>query len=237
MTRAMTMIQQPFARAFDAVRGITARLGIPSLAIPAEVSRTALAGAILLGVAGAGMGFSGGVGAFPVEKTAAGVSVKLYWGYAWMGYAAMGLLAGAVLGAGVTYLLRFLSRQKGARMALLAIGALGGMTAGMSWGEAVARERQFEVRAQQPFAKSVNVPRGAEFNVVNGPVRLHGSVVRTMNYPLLAFMILGGTVVGLLAARGMADLNPLARLGFGGNSQPEANPAPAAQPRQHRRAA
>ena len=41
--------------------------------------------------------------------------------------------------------------------------------------------------------------------VVNGPVRLDGSVEREMNVGLLTFMVLGATVVGAFAARGMAE--------------------------------
>ena len=239
MTRAMTMIQPVVARVLETVRGVPARLGLPAVVIPVEVAYTAAAGALLLGLAGAALGFDGGVNPFPVDKTAAGVSVKLYWGYAWVGYLALGLLAGAVFGGGVAYAGRLVNPRRGPLLALLFVGAVAGVSAGATWGKAVARERQFEVRAQQPFAKSVPLPRGAEFSVVNGPVRLHGSVVRTMNYPLLAFMMLAGAVGGVLAARGLVEFDLLARLGYGGGEgeDVDAAAAPAEAQRNSRRAA
>jgi hypothetical protein len=178
----------------------------------AEVARSAVAGALMLGLACTALGLNGSLSAYSIDKTAAAVSVKMHWGYAWVGYLAVGLAVGATFGTLVGLAVRTVTPRRGAA-ALLAVGAIGGLAAGATWGEAVARERGFEVRAQPPQTKAVPVPTGHAFSLVNGPVRVHGTVSRPMNYPLLAFLVVAGATLGALAARGLADL-PLASIGL-----------------------
>jgi hypothetical protein len=118
-------------------------------------------------------------------------------------------------------------------MALLAVGAAGGISAGSIWGGAVARERVVEVRAQHASAAPILSARGPSVSVVNGPVRLSGTVARDMNFPLLAFMVIGGTVVGALAARGLAEKSPSDQRA--GGAQRFVPPVPWAQPEEHAR--
>ena len=174
-----------------------------------EVARAAAAGAILFGIAGAGLGAQGAFKAFEVDKAAAGATLSTGWGYMWVALAAAGAVTGALFGAGASYAgRRWLNvRYAGA---LLLVGALGGIFAGATWGSAVARERVLEVRAQHAKAKPL-AANGPRLTVINGPVRLDGSVARRMNLPLLSFMVLGGTLVGALAARGLAHPLSLAR--------------------------
>jgi hypothetical protein len=201
-----SMLQRA-APLFEVARG----LRIPRLpfAIPAsgdgrDIARTAVAGAILFGLAGAGLGASGGFNTFRVDAAAAGATVSVGWGYDWLAYAVFGAMAGAAVGAGATFAALRWFRPRAA-MALLAVGAVGGILAGSIWGSAVARERVVEVRAQHASAAPLLSARGPSVSVVNGPVRLSGTVARDMNFPLLAFMVIGGTVVGALAARGLAE--------------------------------
>jgi hypothetical protein len=176
-----------------------------------EIGRAAAAGAILFGIAGAGLGAKGGVSTFPVDRAAAGATVSVGWGYLWLALAAGGAAVGAVVGAGVAFAVRRWLEPRGVAGALLTIGALGGVAAGATWGSAVARERVVEVRAQQASARPPAAANAPRVTVVNGPVRLDGTVGREMNLPLLAFILLGGTVVGTLAARGLVEPLPLGR--------------------------
>jgi len=169
-----------------------------------ELARAAFAGAILFGIAGAGLGARGGVSTFPIDRAAAGATVSVGWGYLWLALAAGGAFAGAAVGAGVAYATRRWLSQ-GLATSLLMIGALGGVAAGATWGSAVARERVVEVRAQPAAARPPAAAGAPRVTVVNGPVRLDGTVDREMNLPLLAFIVLGATVVGTLAARGLVE--------------------------------
>jgi len=187
---------------------VSARLTRPTVG-ECELTRAAVAGAILFGIAGAGMGARGGFSAFRVDSAAAGATVSVGWGYLWLGLAAAGAVIGAGIGTGVAFAVRRWLEPKGLARALLAIGALGGVAAGATWGSAVARERVVEVRAQQASARAPAAGATPRVTVVNGPVRLDGSVDRAMNLPLLAFMVLGGTLVGTLAARGLLEPLPL----------------------------
>jgi len=174
-----------------------------------ELGRAAFAGAILFGIAGAGLGAKGGFSAFRIDSAAAGATVSVGWGYLWLAFAASGALAGAGIGAGVAYAVRRWVETTSLATSLLAIGAVGGVAAGATWGSAVARERVVEVRAQQANARPPAAADAPRVTVVNGPVRLDGTVDRDVNLPLLAFMVLGGTVVGTLAARGLVQPLPL----------------------------
>ena len=169
-----------------------------------EVGRAAAAGAILFGIAGAGMGASGGISAYGVASSAAGATVAVGWGPYWLLWTVLGMVTGAAVGAASVYFARFFYRERGAAAALLVVGALGGVFTGASWGTAVARERVVEVRAQVASAKQLPAGQGAQLSVVNGPVRLTGSVARDVNGLLLTFMLVSGAVVGILAARGLS---------------------------------
>jgi len=170
-----------------------------------ELARAAAAGGVLFGIAGAGLGARGGFAAFRIDTAAAGATVSVGWGNLWLAYAAMGAVGGAVLGAAALYATRTWLDTRRTGAVLLAIGAVGGVFAGATWGDAVARERVVEVRAQQANARTSPATAAPRVTVVNGPVRLDGTVEREMNLPLLAFMLLGGTAVGTLAARGLAE--------------------------------
>lgn len=215
----MKLLDTVFRRASDVItsvrRAMPARLS--GLALPEgsrDLVQAAAAGAILFGFAGAGLGARGGFAAFRVDAAAAGATVSVGWGYLWLGLALGGAAAGALVGAGAAYAARLWLDARRAGAALLAVGALGGILAGATWGSAVARERVVEVRAQQASAAPPVANRGPRVTVVNGPVRLDGTVAREMNLPLLAFMVIGGTVVGTLAARGLT-----APFGFGRSAQ------------------
>jgi hypothetical protein len=169
-----------------------------------EGGRAAAAGAILFGIAGAGLGASGGISAYGVAKTGAGATVAVGWDPYWLLWTTLWAAAGAALGAGATLLARFLSPQRGPRVAMLIVGAAGGIFTGATWGTAVARERVVEVRAQPSSQAPVVAGDGARLSVVNGPVRLTGSVARDLNGLLLAFMLGSGALVGVLAARGLS---------------------------------
>jgi hypothetical protein len=209
----MTTLSDRTRRFAAAARGrLPAGLPTFSLSGPSyELARAAAAGAILFGIAGAGLGAKGGFAAFRVDAAAAGATVSVGWGYLWLGLALAGAATGALVGAGAAYAARLWLDVRNVGAALLAVGAVGGILAGATWGSAVARERVVEVRAQHASAAPMAANRGPRVTVVNGPVRLDGSVAREMNLPLLAFMVLGGTVVGALAARGLAEPLPFAR--------------------------
>ena len=203
-----TILQRARALPEAALR-LVSRLPLPRWAAP-ELTRAAAAGAILFAIAGAGLGARGGFSAFRLDAATAGATVSVGWGYAWLAWAAAGAAAGTVAGAASAWLAQRRWPQR-AGLALLGIGALGGVLAGASWGSAVARERVVHVRAQPSAAAPIESRTRPTVSVVTGPVRLSGSVDRRVNLPLMAFMVLGGTVVGALAARGLADVLPLAR--------------------------
>ena len=201
-----------------ALYGKAKALRLPRLPFPVpqsgdarEITRAAAAGAALFALAAAGLGGRSGFQAFRVDAGAAGATVSVGWGYDWIAYAGFGAMAGAAFGALAAFVaLRWL--KSGAASALLAVGAVAGVVAGTAWGGAVARERYVEVRAQHASAPPMNTAgRGANVSIVNGPVRLSSNVAREMNVPLLSFMILGATVVGAFAARGLAEVLPVER--------------------------
>lgn len=209
MALMATLRERTFGLMETARRHLPTRLPEFMLTGPgSETARAAAAGAILFGIAGAGLGAKGGFAAFRVDAAAAGATVSVGWGYLWLALAATGAIVGASVGAGAIYAGRRWLDASRTGAALLAVGAVGGVLAGATWGSAVARERLVEVRAQHASAAQHTGTRGARVTVVNGPVRLDGNVAREVNVPLLAFMVVGGTVVGALAARGLAE--PLA---------------------------
>lgn len=187
------------------------RFSLPSTGPARDVARTAMAGMILFGIAGAGLGARGGFNTFRVDGVSAGATVSVGWGYGWLVWAAAGLAAGAMAGTLAGYLANLRLRERGAAVSLLVIGALGGVLAGATWGTAVARERVVHVRAQPTSAAPLTPSSGPSVSIVTGPIRLSGRVDRDFNIPLLTFMLLGGTVVGALAARGLAESMPVAR--------------------------
>ena len=182
--------------------------GLATSGKSSEITRPAVAGMILFGIAGAGMGASGGISAYGVASSAAGATVAVGWGPYWLLWTFVFAATGAIVGAVTAHLARFWSRSHGAAAALLVIGALGGGFTGATWGSAVARERVVEVRAQPASAAPIAVGQGAKLSVVNGPVRLTGSVARDLNGLLLAFMLGSGALVGILAARGLSGPKP-----------------------------
>jgi hypothetical protein len=195
-----------------------------------DMTRAGVAGMILFGIAGAGMGASGGISAYGVAKTAAGATVSVGWDSNWLLWTIVWSATGAGVGAATALLARFLSAARGPRIALMSVGLLGGVFAGATWGSAVARERVVEVRAQTATAAPIAVGDGAKLSVVNGPVRLTGSVARDLNGLLLAFMLGSGALVGVLAARGLSTPNGAA--GIGENEIPMARPfQPKGQPK------
>jgi hypothetical protein len=206
------------------------RLPLPQSWRSREITRAAVAGMILFGIAGAGLGARGGFSTFRVDAASAGATVSVGWGAAWLVWAAAGMACGAVAGGLAGHLAHWRLRERGAAYALLGIGALGGVLAGATWGGAVARERVVHVRAQPTSAAPLTPSDGPSVSIVTGPIRLSGSVDRDFNVPLLAFMLLGGSVVGALAARGLGETarlsepeeNPLDRADF--------NPAPPRRP-------
>ena len=211
----MTQIKTILDRAGVAVRAAkdlaAARLPVLRGAAAGEVCRAATAGAILFAFAGAGLGARGGFSTFRVDAAAAGATVSVGWGYGWLAWAFAGAAAGALAGVLSALGARKWLRAERAPAGVLAVGVLGGVIAGATWGGAVARERVVEVRAQQTSAAPLPATRGSAVTVVNGPIRLSGAVSREMNLPLLAFMLLGGTVVGALVARGLPESLPFAR--------------------------
>ena len=205
MTLVNTMFQR-LGALLGAARGLwPSRLSFAGKDGARDMMRAASAGAILFAFAGAGLGAKGGFAAFRVDTAAAGATVSVGWGYQWFAYALLGAVVGAIVGAAASYGARTWLDARRAGTALLAVGALGGVVAGSIWGEAVARERVVEVRAQTAAARAPEAGTAPRVTVVNGPVRLDGSVEREMNVPLLTFMVLGATVVGAFAARGMAE--------------------------------
>ena len=183
---------------------------------PREIARAAAAGTILFGIAGAGLGARGGFSTFRVDPASAGATVSVGWGSAWLVWAAAGMACGALAGGLAGYLAHWRFRERGAGYAMMGVGVLGGVLAGATWGTAVARERVVHLRAQPTSAAPITPSDGPTVSIVTGPIRLSGSVDRDYNVPLLAFMLLGGSIVGALAARGLGET---ARL-----SEPEENP-------------
>jgi hypothetical protein len=200
-----TMLQRTGALLDKAKMLHVGRLRIPATPVARDVVRAAAAGMILFGIAGAGMGARGGFHTFRVDAASAGATVSVGWGYQWLVWAAAGLAAGAFAGALAGYLSHLRFRERGAGYALMGVGVLGGVLAGATWGSAVARERVVHVRAQPTSAAPLNPHDGPTVSIVTGPIRLSGSVDRDFNVPLLAFMLLGGSVVGALAAKGMGS--------------------------------
>jgi hypothetical protein len=204
-----------------------ARIPLPSSPAGRDMVRAAMAGMILFGIAGAGLFGRSGFDAFKIGQSSAGATITVGWGQVWLTWAAAGMAAGVVFGALCSFLFNLKSHRGGAR-ALLLVGIIGGILAGTSWGNAVARERVAHVRAQTSSSKPLTVG-SKTLTLVNGNVRLSGSVDREFNFPLLGFMIVGGTVVGALAARGLAERN-YGRQDDGGQRKP-AGGSPAQQAR------
>ena len=200
----LASVTRPVTACFAKVCG----LGTGTSGKSAELVRPAVAGMILFGIAGAGMGASGGISAYGVASSAAGATVAVGWGPYWLLWTFVWAATGAVVGAGTAYLARLWSKPRGAAAALLVIGALGGAFTGATWGSTVARERVVEVRAQPASAAPIALGQGAKLSVVNGPVRLTGSVARDLNGLLLTFMLGSGALVGILAARGLSGPKP-----------------------------
>jgi hypothetical protein len=210
MTRIYTFFEQAAGLVARSRQWVMARMPA-SLSGQSDLTRAAAAGAILFAFAGAGLGAKGGFNAFRVDAAAAGATVSVGWGYSWLALALGGAAAGAAVGAGAAYVGRLWLDTRRAGIALLAVGAIGGIVAGATWGTAVARERVVQVRAQHAAAAAPTSNGAPRVTVINGPVRLDGSVARAMNVPLLAFMLIGGTLVGALAARGLAHPAGFAR--------------------------
>jgi hypothetical protein len=198
-----TMLQRAGALLSKAKVLRLTRLAIPATPVARDIVRAAGAGMILFGIAGAGMGARGGFNTFRVDAASAGATVSVGWGYQWLVWAAAGLAAGAFAGAVAGYLSHLRFRERGAGYALMGVGVLGGVLAGATWGSAVARERVVHVRAQPTSAAPITPSDGPTVSIVTGPIRLSGSVDRDFNVPLLAFMLLGGSIVGALAAKGI----------------------------------
>lgn len=211
MTFFKTILQRTSALLEKAPWLRLTRLPLPGTGPTRDIARTALAGMILFGIAGAGMGARGGFNTFRVDAASAGATVSVGWGHGWLVWAAAGLATGAMAGTLAGYLANLRLRERGAAVSLLVTGALGGILAGATWGSAVARERVVHVRAQPASAASLTPSSSASVSIVTGPIRLSGRVDREFNIPLLAFMLMGGTVVGALAARGLAESVPVAR--------------------------
>jgi hypothetical protein len=208
-----------FARAFGAT-GRCVRSTFRLFARPAalfrgrhaEIVRAAGVGLVLLGVAGAGYGFESSGGLFlPADKNAALATVRIGVGTGWVSYGVAGMAVGAVLAAAATFVARKVWKDRGAVRVLVAMGVVGGVLSGATWGSAIARERVVEMKAQRLTAPPAPGAQAADkrFTVVGGGVRLTGTVGRDVNYVLLSFMLLSGAVIGVLAARGLA-LPPMA---------------------------
>ena len=212
-TGLFTRVLRPFSAAGRFVGGLFGRLGracsgvtrFTNIANCGDLGRAAIAGAILLGIAGAGYRSANEFRKYGLGNNAAGATVQVAWGTSWVYWSLAGVVAGAALGAGFSYLSRKVWRERGAMRAVVAIGCLGGMAAGAMWGNNVARERMVRVRAQHASAPVVaaQAPAGEKFSIVNGGVRLSGTVGREFNETLLAFMMLSGALVGVLAAKGI----------------------------------
>lgn len=197
-------VKRPFAAVGRALRGSLAVF--TCAAWSGEIGRAAGAGAILFGFAAAALGAQGAFEHKSDGTTATGALMRIGWGYDWAAYAAFGVVAGAAFGALVAWASRRFFPARAA-LAVLVIGAVGGVAAGGTWGSAVARERVLDLRAQHvsaPVPSATTLSAGQKFTRVNGGVRLTGSVGRNVNPVLMGFMLLTGTVVGVLAARGLA---------------------------------
>ena len=214
-------VTRPFATGGRFVGGLFGRFGractrvcgVAGVSNCGEIGRAAMAGALLLGIAGAGFGAQNGFRPYGLGNNAAGATMQVGWGENWWVYWALaGVAAGALVGAAFSYLSRKLWGDRGAARTVLAVGVVGGILAGAAWGNNVARERLVQLRAQHASAPVVsNNAGGYKFSVVNGGVRLSGTVGRDVNETMLAFMLLSGALVGILAARGILHSSSAAR--------------------------
>ena len=147
------LVTRPFAATGRFVGGLFGRVGracsgvtrLAGVAKCGEVGRAATAGAILLAIAGAGYGAQTGFRPYGLGNNATGATMQVGWGYAWLYWVLAGLAGGAALGAAFSFLSRKIWSERGAARAVLAVGAVGGILAGATWGNNFARERLVQI--------------------------------------------------------------------------------------------
>jgi hypothetical protein len=178
------------------------RFHFPYAGRPRDVVRGALAGAVLFGTAGAGMGISRGVAAFGLDGDAVGAMVREQWDQTWPAGILAGMAVGALLGAFLTFCAGAAFEERGSAVGVIVIATLGGVAVAGVWGTTVARHRVVTLRADPPGATQ---PAGwtPYFKVGNSTIELSGTVEYRLDMPMLSFMVIAGAVTGALAGRGL----------------------------------
>ena len=183
-------------------------LSFPYAGRPRDVLRGALTGATLFGLAGAIMAKRWGMAAYGLGGDGAGATVQESFGPEWPVGVAMGLAIGAALGAFIVFVAGAAYEERGSAAGIIVVGALCGGAFAATWGIDTARQRIVTVRAVPPGTTSSPPEWKPFFTVANDDVHLSGMIERKVNVPLLAFLVVGGTVVGALAGRGLVGAWP-----------------------------
>jgi hypothetical protein len=128
--------------------------------------------------------------------------VREQWDQAWPAGIVMGMAAGALLGAFLTFCAGAAFDERGSAVGVIVVATLGGVAVACVWGTTVARERVVTIRADPPGA-----PPPANwspyFKVSNATIEVSGTVEYRLDAPVLAFMVIAGAVTGALAGRGL----------------------------------
>jgi hypothetical protein len=186
-------------------------LHFPFAGRPRDVLRAAVAGAVLCGLAGAPFGAHFGFEPFQGPGPAAGATVEAGWRFS--GALGIGGLfacvaAGTLAGGLVAFVAGALSSARGSAAAVVAVGVLGGLFAGATWGQALAQECVLTISAYNVTAPRPLSGGGEGFSVTTGNLRMIGKLNRRTNVPVLASAILAGTALGAMVGRAMAGAWP-----------------------------
>ena len=184
-------------------------ISFPYAGRPRDIVRGAIAGAILLAIAGAGMSFGWNLSAYRIgEEDGAGATIRGDWDSRWPLRAAGGAAAGAAAGALAVFVAGAALQERGGAGAVVAVGAVAGMLAFLSLAHAAGRDRVVTIRAHPTTTPDLPPTWQPTFTVRDAPIHLSATIDRRMNYPVAVFLVACGAFAGALAGRGLVGTWP-----------------------------
>ena len=202
-------------------------ISFPYAGRPRDIVRGAIAGAILLAIAGAGMSFGWNLSAYRIgEEDGAGATIRGDWDSRWPLRAAGGVAAGAAAGALAVFVAGAALQERGGAGAVVAVGAVAGMLAFLSLAHAAGRDRVVTIRAHPTTTPDLPPTWQPTFTVRDAPIHLSATIDRRMNYPVAVFLVACGAFAGALAGRGLVGTWPAGHR----PAKPAEGPAEAAAP-------
>ena len=175
---------------------------------PIDVLAAAVAGATFCGIAGASLGLHNHFDAFQEDGPVAGVTIGLHWQVFGILSFVTGVAMGALVGALAALIAGSLSCARGSAAAVVAVGTLGGIMAGATWGRVLAEEREMTVRAYTLPAPAPVRGGGEGFSVTTGNLQMIGKLNRRTSVSVLALVVFAGTALGWMAGRALAGAWP-----------------------------